>query len=98
MICKPSKSTRGGAKDKTRAPITSTPEIELVTPAEAAEYLKVSPRTLARWRITGDGPAFRVLSPQVVRYDRASLRAWLEKRVSMNTLQSASLLRTINKR
>ncbi|WP_298325795.1 helix-turn-helix domain-containing protein [Asticcacaulis sp.] len=98
MIRKQSKTTCGSAKGKPGVSITVGPEIELVTPAEAAEYLKVSPRTLARWRITGDGPAFRALSPQVVRYDRASLRAWLEKRVSMNTLQSASLLRTINKR
>lgn len=73
-------------------------QIELITPTEAAEYLKVSARTLARWRITGDGPPFRPLSSQVVRYDRTDLCTWLENRVSRSTLEAADVLRTTAQR
>lgn len=89
------KKAAGGASTATPAVKTSgTPlDIELMTPGEAAQFLKVSPRTLARWRMTGEGPAFTPLSPQAVRYVRADLIKWLEGRVSMNTQQSADILR-----
>ena len=37
--------------------------------AEAAQYLRVSPRTLEKWRLTGEGPVFRRLGGgRAVRY------------------------------
>jgi len=55
-------------------------QIKLLTTVEAAAYLRLSPRTLERFRVEGTGPKFlkagggkraRVL------YDPAELQAWL---------------------
>ena len=45
---------------------------------EAAAFCGLSPRTLEKLRLTGDGP--RYVSPpghRFVRYERADLEAWL---------------------
>lgn len=34
------------------------PQTPLLTPEQAGEYLRTHPRTLANWRVSGDGPAF----------------------------------------
>ncbi len=56
-------------------------ENQLMTTAEAAALLRLSPRTLERFRVEGTGPRFikagagkraRVL------YDPAELKAWLD--------------------
>jgi predicted site-specific integrase-resolvase len=54
----------------------------MLKPAEAAEYLQVSPKTLALWRSTGDGPPFVCLGRSVVRYRVEDLRAHVEGRVA----------------
>lgn len=96
MLHRMSPHTKSNADTKKVKATTATagapPDIELMTPSEAAQFLKVSPRTLARWRMTGEGPAFTPLSPQAVRYVRTDLIKWLEGRVSMNTQQSADVL------
>lgn len=53
---------------------------QLLTPAEAAAYLNVQTQTLAVWRCTGryDIPFVRV--GHNIRYRRADLDAWLERR------------------
>ncbi len=48
-----------------------------LTPSAAAEYLFVSPNTLANWRVLGQGPPF-VKVGRAVRYRRADLDAFLE--------------------
>lgn len=54
----------------------------LLTPREAAEILRIAPRTLETWRRRGDGPSF-VRIPSGVRYQRADLEAYLaESRVA----------------
>lgn len=51
---------------------------ELLTRAEAAEYLRVKPRWLAEnWRI---GPKFYRLNQRVVRYSKVELDRWLAQR------------------
>jgi excisionase family DNA binding protein len=50
----------------------------LLTPREAADYLKVSEKTLEDWRRTGKGPAFYRLGPCRVRYSLASVDQWLQ--------------------
>ncbi|RWD79761.1 MAG: DNA-binding protein [Mesorhizobium sp.] len=40
----------------------------LLTPPEAAETLRVSARTLERWRMTGDGPKFVRIGPRRLAY------------------------------
>ncbi|MER9313541.1 helix-turn-helix domain-containing protein [Mesorhizobium australicum] len=49
---------------------------DLLRPPEAAEVLKVKPKTLANWRVSGVGPKFTRLGGAVLyRYD--DLRAFI---------------------
>jgi excisionase family DNA binding protein len=51
----------------------------LLTQDEAAEYLRVSPRTLQRWRTeAGTGPPWHRAGRRVV-YRQRDLDAWLEQ-------------------
>lgn len=50
---------------------------ELLTTEEAAKYLRVTSRSLIRWRINRLGPPC-IRMPRHVRYRRADLDAWLE--------------------
>jgi len=59
----------------------------LLTPSEAAALLKLSPKTLERYRRTGDGPPFVTVGPRLIRYRRADLQAHLDRRVFTNTVQ-----------
>jgi len=56
----------------------------LLTEAQAADYLKLSIRTLQAWRIRGVGPAF-VRAGRSVRYRRYDLLVWIKQQ----TVQSA---------
>ena len=49
---------------------------ELLTTAEAADYLDLSPSTLAHWRRTGCGPRFYKFSSRAFRYDLDELVEW----------------------
>jgi predicted site-specific integrase-resolvase len=49
---------------------------ELLTPKEAAAFLKVSPRSMERWRNKGTGPKFSRLNGRV-RYSMSDVQAWL---------------------
>lgn len=48
----------------------------LLTPREAATYLKLHVGTLAKWRCQGKGPRYRTLETGQIRYDQADLDAW----------------------
>jgi excisionase family DNA binding protein len=50
----------------------------LVTTAEAATILTLSPRTLENWRARQEGPPYKKLGT-TVRYDTADLEKWLEE-------------------
>lgn len=69
------------------APHFGEDELLLHTPAEAAKFLNSSPRTLARWRVEGNGPLF-VKVGRRVHYRRAHLEAWLTKRERWSTSES----------
>ena len=45
---------------------------------EAAEYVGLSPSTLEKKRLTGDGPEFVRLGGRAIGYDVAALDAWIE--------------------
>ena len=45
--------------------------------AQVAEVLGLSPRTLEKWRLEGDGPVFHKFGGRVV-YSRDDLDAWAE--------------------
>ena len=56
---------------------------ELLTPQEAAEFLKLSVHTLAAWRSKGqpNGDALPWIEVgNSVRYRRTDIQAWLDKR------------------
>lgn len=53
----------------------------LLTNKEAAAYVRVSPRTLEKWRLLGMGPRWHKTGPSrssTVLYKQSALRAWLE--------------------
>ena len=51
---------------------------ELLTPAEAAEILRISPATLPRWRWAGEGPDF-VRIGRSIRYRREDLDRYIQR-------------------
>ena len=53
---------------------TSNPYL---TKDEAAEFLRVSPRTLSRWQAEGSGPP-RIKRGRLILYSRQSLVTWLQ--------------------
>jgi len=55
-----------------------TPVIELLTPKEAAAFLKVSVVTLAKWRGQKRGPEY-TRTGRTVKYDRKDLETYLKK-------------------
>ena len=55
-----------------------------MTCREAAAFLGLSPRSLDRWRVSGEGPAFRKFGGSV-RYARADLDAWADSRRRTST-------------
>jgi excisionase family DNA binding protein len=44
---------------------------------EAAQYLRVSRSTLAKWRMRGEGPPFHRCGPRIVHYYKEEIDAWL---------------------
>jgi excisionase family DNA binding protein len=58
---------------------TSSAANALLTGDDAAEILGCSPRTLASWRLSGDGPKF-VAVGRLIRYRRSDLEEWLQSR------------------
>jgi hypothetical protein len=54
-------------------------DLDFVTPNEAAKKLRLNPATLKRWRLRGEGPKARVLSPKHVVYAVKDIREFLER-------------------
>ena len=65
----------------------STPaDLELLTPKEAAGFLRLSGSFLAKARMRGDGPRYRKLG-RSVRYLRADLLLWLKAGAKTSTAE-----------
>jgi predicted DNA-binding transcriptional regulator AlpA len=58
----------------------------LLTPKEAAKFLRVSESFLAKARMRGDGPRYRKLS-RAVRYSMSDLLAWLKTCAKTSTAE-----------
>ena len=56
----------------------------LLTPKEAAEFLRVSVSWLAKARMRGDGPAFIKIG-RGVRYRESALLQWLKSQQRLST-------------
>lgn len=62
-------------------PVTDAADPWLLTPAEAAKRLNISPRAL--WALTAPrGPVPCVRLGKAVRYDPRALRGWIEDQLS----------------
>ena len=61
-------------------------DLELLTPKEAAVFLRVSASFLAKARMRGDGPRYRKLS-RSVRYSKADLLLWLKACAKTSTAE-----------
>ena len=64
----------------------AVPNDRLMTPKEAAHFLRVSLSWLAKCRMRGDGPPFIQIGRRGIRYSEAALRQWLksQERLSMS--------------
>ncbi|MCY4559478.1 MAG: helix-turn-helix domain-containing protein [Chloroflexi bacterium] len=68
-----------------------TDERMYFTTVEAARYLRLSHRTLKRYRLTGDGPVFLRMGGRV-RYRRDHLDAWAGKDQRVSTVDDGTAL------
>lgn len=68
---------KNNSADGTGAKQTACPNVELLTPKEAARFLRLSESFLAKARMRGDGPRYRKLS-RAVRYLKSDLSDWLK--------------------
>ena len=67
-------------------------EQELLTPREAATYLRVSKSYLDKLRVYGGGPRFLRLGKRKVLYRRSDLDAWLARRSFDSTSEYDALV------
>ncbi|QLQ25140.1 MAG: helix-turn-helix domain-containing protein [Dechloromonas sp.] len=63
----------------TQQPTLTTQSVRYLTNNEAAEFLRLSPRTLEKQRVIGGGPRFRKFGRRVM-YAFADLEAWADAR------------------
>ncbi len=63
--------------------------MELLFTLEAADYCRLSPRTLEKKRVAGGGPPFVKLG-RSVRYSKADLDAWMAQNQKSSTSDSAA--------
>jgi predicted DNA-binding transcriptional regulator AlpA len=63
---------------------------KLLTQAEAATRLQLSPRTLEQYRTRGGGPLYVRISARCVRYRPEDLDAWISERIHANTHTAAN--------
>lgn len=67
-------------------------KLRWLRPSEAAKYLGLAVSTLAKLRVTGEGPAYSILGRRAVVYDLEELNTWAieRKRSSTSDMESMS--------
>ena len=60
--------------------------MKLLNTDQAAEYMRISPRTLQDWRLSGNGPRFHKLG-RLVRYGISEIDSWLVQNQHQNTTE-----------
>lgn len=60
----------------------------LLSPLETSQRLRISEKTLEKWRITGGGPRFSKVGGRVF-YPEDELEAWLRGRIHASTSERA---------
>lgn len=61
---------------------------ELLTSAEAAKFLRVSPEQMKIWRRRDGGPCWHRLGPKIIRYDSEDLQDLLHAKDRVNRIRS----------
>lgn len=61
--------------------------LRLLTQAEAAELLRLSERTLERYRVSGGGPSYAKLGKRVL-YSETALLEWVASRSVRSTSEA----------
>jgi predicted DNA-binding transcriptional regulator AlpA len=61
-----------------------------LTQAETSEWLRLSERTLERWRVSGSGPVFVKLGKRVL-YRQADLDEWIASHAVRSTSEAGCL-------
>ena len=82
-----------GNSSDDNARLTASAEEELLTPKEAARFLKMSTSFLAKKRMHGGGPTYSK-SGRSVRYTKAALLKWLKSRECRTTKDELENLET----
>ncbi len=85
-IQKPVKAERTADASATRAPVAACPG-GLLTPAEAAQRMRVTDRVLERWRSNGEGPRYVRLSRKSIRYRIEDLDSFITAGVRAHTAE-----------
>ncbi len=62
-----------------------TPQDGTLSQEEAAAFLSISPRTLEKWRQTGEGPVYAKMGRRVA-YRLLDLQAFVDERLGSSTL------------
>jgi hypothetical protein len=57
----------------------------VLTPEQAAQALSLSPSTLAKLRLSGNGPAYCRMGRRKIGYRPADLESWLSGRIHHST-------------
>jgi hypothetical protein len=55
----------------------------LLSPYQAADLIGVSPSSLTRWRIAGEGPTYFQVSDRRIRYDLGDVLTYIQQRRAM---------------
>lgn len=58
---------------------------EILSTHQAAQYLRLGPSTLEKWRVFGTGPIFIKLGTRRIGYLRSDLEAWLAARPRLSS-------------
>ena len=74
-----------------------TDECTLLNTEQAAKRFGLSPRTLERYRVTGEGPEY-VKMGHAVRYSLSALRRWIKGRTRRSTSDDGELKKDGNKK
>lgn len=72
------------AEGASASPTVAAPGSDLLTTSEAAPHVRLSPRTLEKYRVLGGGPKYKKLGARVF-YSLADLNEWLDKRTFQMT-------------
>jgi excisionase family DNA binding protein len=65
----------------------------MLTVHEAADYLRLSKRTLERLRVSGLGPKFVKCGGRSIRYRQSDLDEWISRRIVGSTSQAVEVAR-----